>query len=71
MRQIKYLNNIIEQNHRVIKRVVRAMLGFKKFRCARALIANIETMYMIRKGHLTVHEGHASSAASRSYSLTF
>ena len=39
---------------RAIKRVVRPMLGFKKFRCARALVAGIETMHMIRKGQLDV-----------------
>ena len=38
MRQIKYLNNVVEQDHRAIKRVVRPMPGFKAFRCARALI---------------------------------
>ncbi len=65
MRQIKYLNNIVEQDHRAIKRVVRPMLGFKTFRCARALIAGIETRHMIRKGQLNVPEGHASSAASQ------
>jgi len=35
MRQSKYLNNIVEQDHRAIKRVTRPMLGFKTFRCAR------------------------------------
>ena len=69
MRQIKYLNNIVEQDHRAIKRVVRPMLGFKTFRCARALIAGIETMHMIRKGQLDAPEGQASSAASQFYSL--
>ena len=71
MRQSKYLNNLIEQDHRAIKRVVRPMLGFKTFRCARALIAGIETMHMIRKGQLDVPEGQASSAASQFYSLAF
>jgi len=32
MRQIKYLNNIVEQDHRAIKRIVRPMLRFKTFR---------------------------------------
>ena len=71
MRQIKYLNNIFEQDHRAIKRVVRPMLGFKTFRCARALIAGIETMHTIRKGQLVAHEGQASSAAGQFYSLAF
>ena len=71
IRQIKYLNNIVEQDHRAIKRVVRPMLGFKTFRCARALIAGIETMHMIRKGQLDTPEGQALSAASQLYSLAF
>jgi transposase-like protein len=69
MRQIKYLNNIIEQDHRAIKRVVRPMLGFKSFRCAHILIAGIETMHMIRKGQLDCLQGQASSAASQFYRL--
>ena len=56
---------------RAIKRVVRPTLGFKKFRCARALIAGIETMRMVRKGQLNAPEGQASSAASQFYSLAF
>ena len=34
VRQVKYLNNIVEQDHRAIKRVTRPLLGFKSFRCA-------------------------------------
>ena len=49
LRQNKYLNYIAEQDHRSIKRIVRPMLGFKNFRCARALITSIETMHMIKK----------------------
>ena len=52
LRPCKYLNNIVEQDHRAIKRIVRPMLGFKSFRSARALIAGIETMHMIKKGQL-------------------
>lgn len=52
LRQAKYLNNIVEQDHRAIKRITKAMLGFKTHRSARALIAGIETMHMIRKGQL-------------------
>jgi putative transposase len=50
LRQSKYLNNLIEQDHRAIKRIVRPMLGFKDFDCARRLIAGIETMHMVKKG---------------------
>jgi putative transposase len=50
MRQCKYLNNIVEQDHRAIKRITRPMLGFKSFWSARIIIAGIEPMHMIRKG---------------------
>ena len=49
-RQSKYLNNIVEQDHRAIKHIARPMLGFKSFRCASILLAGIETMHMIKKG---------------------
>lgn len=71
LRQIKYLNNRIEQDHRAIKRIVRPMLGFKTFSCARTLISGIETMHMIKKGQLGSHNGTATSAADQFYSLAF
>ena len=49
IRQVKYLNNIIEQDHRAIKRLLRPMLGFKSFRSAAVTLAGIELMHMIRK----------------------
>ena len=45
--------------------------GFKNFRCARALIAGIETMHMIKKGQLDAIKDRASSAANQSYTLAF
>ena len=50
LRQNRYLNNLVEQDHRAVKRITRPMMGFKSFRCARATIAGIKTMHMIRKG---------------------
>jgi transposase-like protein len=52
IRQIKYLNNIVEQDHRAIKRLVRPMLGFKSFRSAAVTLAGVELMRRIRKGQL-------------------
>ena len=46
----KYLNNLVEQDHRFIKRITRPMLGFKAFHCAAASLAEIETAHMIRNG---------------------
>ena len=50
IRQVKYLNNMIEQDHRGIKRMVKPMLGFKNFLCAEATLAGIELYHMLRKG---------------------
>ncbi|UIN15941.1 IS6 family transposase [Yersinia ruckeri] len=52
IRQNKYLNNLIEQDHRNIKRWIRLMLGFKSFRRGQTLLAGIEFLQMIRKGQL-------------------
>ena len=52
IRQVKYLNNIVEQDHRAVKRLARPMLGFKSFRSARVTLTGIELMHMIRKGQL-------------------
>jgi len=42
IRQCKYLNNVVEQDHRNIKRITNAMLGFKNFVCAQAILTGIE-----------------------------
>ncbi len=50
LRQCKYLNNIVEQDHRFIKRRVRPMLGFKRFHIAWRTLRGIEMMNALRKG---------------------
>jgi transposase, IS6 family len=50
IRQIKYLNNIIKQDHRSIKRIVNPILGFQSFRSAIKTLKGIEAMNMIKKG---------------------
>jgi transposase-like protein len=50
LRQVKFLNNIVEQDHRRIKRLARPGLGFKSFVTATQTIAGYEAMAMIRKG---------------------
>ena len=71
MRQSKYLNNLVEQDHRAVKLITRPMLGFKTFGCARILIAGFEVMHMIRKGQLAAVKDRSSSAANQFYSLAF
>tara|TARA_B110000503_G_scaffold94111_1_gene141848 strand:- start:63 stop:695 length:633 start_codon:yes stop_codon:yes gene_type:complete len=69
MGQCKYLNNIIEQDHRAIKRITRPILGFKSFWSARIIIAGIKTMHMIRKGQMDCADGKTMSVASQFYTL--
>lgn len=51
-RQVKYLNNIVEQDHRAIKRIFKPMMGFKSFKSANRTLQGIEAMNMIRKGQV-------------------
>ncbi len=53
MVRIKYLNNMVEQDHRTIKKRIRPMLGFKSFVSASATLEGIEVANMIRKGQFT------------------
>ena len=71
LRQSKYLNDLVEQDDRAIKRRTRPMLGFKDFHCAAKIIAGIEVMHMIRKGQWAGPEGQVMSAAELFYRLTF
>ena len=48
--QCKYFNNIVEQDHRFIKRLIRPMLGFQSFWSAKATLAGIELWRMLKKG---------------------
>jgi transposase, IS6 family len=52
LRQVKYLNNIVEQDHRRVKRLVRPGLGFGSFWTARRTLAGYEVMAMVRKGQV-------------------
>ena len=57
IRQVKYLNNVVEQDQRAIKRITRPMQGFKDFRCARIILSGIEVMHMIRKRQMKTEDG--------------
>jgi transposase-like protein len=52
LRQRKHLNNLIEQDHRFIKRRVNAGLGFFSFKTAGRTIRDYEAMHMVRKGQI-------------------
>jgi len=67
IRQIKYLNNIVEQDHRAVKRITKPGLGFKSFNSAKKTIAGVELMHMIRKGQMA--DSRKSTHAEQFYSL--
>ncbi|MBB5445498.1 transposase-like protein [Paraburkholderia sp. WSM4177] len=69
IRQSKYLNTRVEQDHRAIKRRTRPMPRFKTFRCARILLAGIEIMQMIAKGQMQRMRGTHPSATDQFYEL--
>lgn len=52
LRQKKYLNNVIEQDHRFLQRAIKPGLGFKSFNTARRTIKGYEVMHMLRKGQV-------------------
>lgn len=55
LRQQKYLNNIVEKDHRFIKKLVRSMLGWKSLHTATLILSGIEAMHMMKKEQL--HQG--------------
>jgi putative transposase len=69
IRHSKYLNNMVEQDHRAVKRLTRPMLGFKSFWAACGTIAGIEVMHAIRKGQLKTPEHSRPTLAEQFYSL--
>jgi putative transposase len=69
VRQVKYLNNIVEQDHRAVKRITKPMLNFKSFQSAKNVLAGIELMHMIRKGKLMIVGEDKMSFADQFYAL--
>ena len=67
VRQVKYLNNIIEQDHRFVKKITYPMKGFKAFRTADGTLQGIELWHMIKKGQMENTEG--KSAFEQFYAL--
>ena len=52
IRQVKYLNYIVEQDHRYVKWIITLMLGFRSFRSASKTLKGIEAMNMVKKGQV-------------------
>jgi putative transposase len=64
IRKRKYLNNVVEQDQRAVKRVTRPMLGCKSFDTAQNTLVGIELMHMIKKRQLVVEAGEESLTAT-------
>jgi putative transposase len=70
IRQVKYLNNIVEQDHRGVKRITRPILGFKSFEAAQDTLVGIELMHMLKKRQMVVEEEEEGlTAAEQFYAL--
>jgi putative transposase len=57
IRQLTYLHNLGEPDHRAVKRITRPMLGFKSFAAAHNTLVGIALMHMLKKGHMVVEGG--------------
>ncbi|QGP52293.1 hypothetical protein PsalN5692_04116 (plasmid) [Piscirickettsia salmonis] len=58
--QVKYLNNIIEQDHRPVKKKMTAALGFKSVQGAKATIAGVKLYRMMKKKQMHCHDDKAA-----------
>lgn len=63
--QAGYLNDIVEQDHRAIKRMTRPMPGFKAFRSAATTVAGVEIMHVIGKANRALGKAKAGAAGPR------
>jgi len=70
IRQVQYLNNLVEQDHRAVKRVTRPMLGFKAFTAAQDTFVGLDLLHMIKKKQMVLEAGEEGlTAAEQFYSL--
>jgi putative transposase len=69
IRQVRYLNHVVEQDHRGVKRVRRPMLGFKSFDAAQCTLTGIELMHMLRKGQREAGVEQGLTPAQQFYAL--
>src|SRR5919112_4818575 len=65
LRRVKYLNNIIEQDHRAIRRRWRAMQCFRSFHTAERTIEGVEALHMMRKGQIKRLDGRDAAGQAK------
>jgi putative transposase len=64
-RQVKYLNNVVEPDHRGVKRVTRTMLGFKSFDAAHDTLVGVELTHMLKKRQMMAEAGEQNLTAAK------
>jgi hypothetical protein len=69
VRRVKYLNSLVEQDHRAVKRITRPMLSFPSFQTAKHVSAGIKLMHLIRKGQFMIVGGDQMFFADQFYAL--
>ena len=69
IQQVKYLNNVVAQDHRAGKQVPRPMLGFQSFDAAQCPLVGIELMHMLRQGQLADGVEQGLTPAEQFYAL--
>jgi putative transposase len=69
IRQVKYVNHVVEQDHRAVKRVTRTMLGCKSFEAAQCPLTGIELIPMLRKDQREEGAEQGLTPAQQFYSL--
>ncbi len=69
IRQVKYLNNIVEQDHGAIKRIIKGMLGFQSIDLVSITLNDFEMVRMIRKGQIENENDFVQSTAGIFYDL--
>jgi putative transposase len=67
IRQVKYLNNMVEQEPRGVKRITRPMLGFKSFEAAQDTLVGLELMHMLKKRQMVVEEEEEGRTAAEQF----
>lgn len=65
LRRVKYLNNVIEQDHRFVKKKARASQCFKRFHTAERPLEGIESVNMMRKGQIKRLDGKDSAGQAK------
>ncbi len=69
IRQIKYLNHIVEQDHRFMKRRIHSMLGLNSFRTTTCILAEVEAMHMRNKEQIDLRDQSVQAQKQFIYQL--